>query len=231
MHFVTFEQVAERFKGKSVAIVGSAPSVLDNAPGLVDSFDVVVRVNNYKTGAAQGYRCDVHYAFYGASVTKSDDSLKADGVTLCMCKCPNDKPIASEWHQRHNRNNGVDFRYIYQSRATWWFCDTFVPDVPRFMYKFDLLAQHIPTTGFAAVIDVIDCNPSTVYLTGFDFFASRIHNVDERWRPGNPNDPIGHRPEIEAAWIAMNAHRYPMLFDKKLSGIIEYHLQAMGVAP
>jgi hypothetical protein len=221
VRFVTFEQVAARMRGKTVAIVGSGPGSLGNEPGFMDSHDIVVRVNNYKTGEQQGYRTDVHYAFYGTSIRKTAPQLQADGVTLCMCKCPDSKPLESEWHERNGRQVGIDFRYIYKNRAPFWFCDTFVPEDARFMEKFDLLDRHIPTTGFAAILDVLACDPKSVYLTGFDFFASGLHNVDEAWRPGDPQDPIGHRPDSEAGWLSSNAHRYPLTFDQALTAAVK----------
>lgn len=216
MRFVNFEQMSSHFRGRRVAIVGSAPSVLDNAPGFVDSHDVVMRVNNYKVGPIQGARCDVHYSFYGNSIRKTAEELQRDGVKLCMCKCPNGKPIESDWHERRGKQAGIDFRYIYRERARWWFCDTYVPETERFLASFEMLGRHIPTTGFAAVLDVLACDPAAVYLTGFDFFTSGVHNVDERWKPGDPSDPIGHRPDLEAQWLARNASAFPLEFDSRL---------------
>jgi hypothetical protein len=195
--------------------------VLDNVPGFIDGHDVVVRANNYKLGEAQGFRTDVFYSFFGSSIRKSAEDLKRDGVQLCMCKCPDAKPLESEWHDRNNKPLGVDFRYIYLARAGWWFCDTYVPTVERFLESFNLLGKHIPTTGFAAILDVLACEPRSVCLTGFDFMTSGMHNVDEKWRAGDPADPIGHRPELEAAWIAENAGRYPLMFDRKLVELMQ----------
>jgi hypothetical protein len=208
MRFVTFDEVRERFRGRSVAVVGSGPSVLLNAPGFVDSHDVVVRVNNHKVGGAAGLRTDVHYSFYGTSIRPTATGLAREGVRLCMCKLPNSKPISSEWHERSGRLEGVDYRYIYRLREAWWFCDTFIPDDARFLVKFDLLGRHQPTTGFAAILDVLECEPASVYLTGFDFFTSGVHNVDERWAARNPDDPIRHRPDLEREWVARNAARF-----------------------
>jgi len=221
MQFVDFSEVAARLRGRTVAIVGSAPSVLDNAPGSVDSHDVVVRANNYKTGSAQGFRCDAHYSFYGNSIRKTRAELQADGVTLCLCKCPDAKPITSEWHEKHGKQAGIDFTYIYRARKDWWFTDTYIPDVPHFLRTFSLLNGHIPTTGFAAILDVLACQPASVYLTGFDGFTSKLHNVNEAWRPGDPTDPIGHRPEKELAWIAANMSNYPLTADGKLTALIQ----------
>jgi hypothetical protein len=218
--FVGFEDVAARMRGKSVAVVGSAPSVLENTPGYVDAHEVVVRVNNYKTGLAQGTRCDIFYSFFGNSIKKTVEDLRRDGVRLCMCKLPNSRPLHSDWHIEQGKKEGIDYRYIFRNRAGWWFCDTFIPDDARFLTKFELLGKHQPTTGFSAILDVLDCKPRSVYLTGFDFFSSGIHNVDEKWRPGNPADPICHRPDLESAWLALNAQRYRLKFDATLQSLI-----------
>ena len=220
MRFVTFDEVADRLRGKRVIVLGGGPSVLDNAPGFVDSHDVVLRVNNHKIGERQGYRTDVHYSFYGSSIRTSAVDLARQGCRLCMCKCPDGKPIASPWHERNNQQNGIDFRYIYRARTDWWFTDTYIPDAARFIATFELLDRHIPTTGFAAIMDVLACAPAITSLTGFDFFASRLHNVDERWRPGDPSDPIGHRPDLEAAWLAANAEKHLLVLDATLSRIL-----------
>lgn len=220
MRFVDFSEVARRFAGKRVAIVGSAPSCLENEPGEVDARGVVVRVNNYKTGPRQGYRCDVHYSFYGTSIRCDREDLIRDGVTLCICKCPDSKPIDSPWHELHGKREGVDYRYIYNNRSAWWFCDTFVPGDERFLKKFELLGRHQPTTGFAAILDVVECEPKEIYLTGFDFFTSRIHNVNEPWREGRADDPIRHRPDLELAWIKNNAAHFHITLDAMLTKLV-----------
>lgn len=218
MHFCDSAAVAAELAGKRVAIVGSGPGSLDNEPGFVDGHDVVVRVNNYKTGEAQGKRCDVFYSFFGGSIKKDRAELVQDGVRLCMAKCPDAKFMESEWHRKMAKPHGVDFRYIYRDRATWWFCPVFVPSVGEFKEVFDLLDAHIPSTGFSALYEVFRHGPAHVYLTGFDFFSSRIHNVNEPWRPGNPDDPIGHAPERERAWLAQHLDQVAM--DPRLTEIM-----------
>lgn len=219
MLFSDPELMRETFAGRRVAIVGSGPGSLDNEPGFVDAHDVVVRVNNYKTGSAQGTRCDVFYSFFGGSIKKDRAALEHDGVRLCVCKCPDAKFMESEWHRKMCKPHGVDFRYIYRDRRAWWFCPTYVPTAEAFKADFDMLAGHIPSTGFSALLEVRRQAPASIYLTGFDFFASRIHNVNEPWRPGNPEDPIGHAPEREREWVA--AHRDGLTFDRRLTEIME----------
>jgi hypothetical protein len=216
MRFLTRSEVRPRFEGRSVAIVGSGPGVLDNPDWRVDNHDVVVRVNNYKLCKGTGLRTDVFYSFFGTSIKKTAEELKRDGVTLCMCKLPDAQPIQSEWHRRHNKMIGVDYRPHYERRRNWWFCDTYIPTVEEFMQTFRLLGCHQPTTGFSAILDVLSFAPREVYITGFDFFASRVHNVDEPWIEKNLDDPIRHMPDREAAWLAANLSRYPIWIDAAL---------------
>lgn len=219
--FVSRDEVRPRFEGKAVAIVGSGPGVMQNQNGFIDSHDVVVRVNNFKLLGPTGNRTDVHYSYYGTAIRKTKYELKRGGVTLCMCKCPNAHAIESDWHKRMNQMIGVDYRPHYEKRKEFWFCDTYIPEVADFLAHFHLLGGHIPTTGFSAILDVLSLNPKAVYLTGFDFFSSRIHNVNERWKPGrNPDDPIRHVPEAELAWLRENFTKYPITVDAALAEIM-----------
>lgn len=220
MGFIERDKVRDVFRGKTVALVGSGPGSLDNPRGLVDSHDVVVRVNNYKLFPATGFRTDVHYSFYGSSIRKTAAELTRDGVKLCICKCPDAKFMDSEWHRRNGKMMGVDFRPIYDRRRGFWFCSTYVPTVDEFMAHFNLLGGHVPTTGFSALLDVLSFEPAHVYMTGFDFFSSKLHNVNERWRKINHTDPIGHVPDAERAWFAANYDKHPLTMDAALSKCI-----------
>lgn len=221
MRFLNRLEVASWFKGKTVAIVGSGPGCAENSVGYVDSHDIVVRVNNYRLIGGTGSRTDVFYSFFGTSIKKTADELKRDGVKLCMSKLPNAQVLESEWHRRNGKMIGVDYRPHFERRKNWWFCDTFVPTVEDFMCPFDVLGRHMPTTGFAAIWDVLSFNPKTVFLTGFDFFQSGIHNVNEPWRAKNLDDPFRHDPERELAWVAQSIGCHPILLDDRLRRAIE----------
>ena len=226
MRFLSRSELRPWFEGKRVALVGSGPGVLDNAIGVIDGHDVVVRVNNYRLSPAAGIRCDVHYSFYGSSIRKLERELWRDGVRLCICKCPNSQPIESGWHRRNGKMMGVDFRWIYQSRRAWWFCDTYIPETGDFLRGFALLGGHVPTTGFAAILDILSFAPAELNLTGFDFFTSGLHNVSEPWRLKNTDDPIGHVPERELAWLRANRAAYPLGFDQALRLLLGKELVA-----
>jgi predicted O-methyltransferase YrrM len=220
MRFLSRSDLAKVFEGRSVAIVGSGPGVLDNTPGVVDSHDVVVRVNNYRLSDATGRRTDVFYSFFGNSIRKSAAELKRDGVSLCMCKCPDAMAIHSPWHLERRRLNGVDFRYIYRNRAEWWFCDTYIPETSEFLETFRLLGERVPTTGFSAILAVLSHKPRSVYLTGFDFFSSGIHSVYEPWEERNADDPIRHSPEREMSWLRDNIGKHPITLDPVMHRMI-----------
>lgn len=209
--------LSEFFEGKRVAIVGSGPGSLDNEEGFIDKFDIVVRVNNYKLIKNTGKRTDVFYSYFGGAIKKTKQELIKDGVKLCIAKCPNSKFIESKWHTENNKINGIDFRYIYQKRKDWWFCNTYVPSNDEFLTSFNLIGKHVPTSGFSAILKIIEFDVAEIYLTGFDFFESNIHNVNESWRKINNTDPIGHRPDLEKKWLLKNIKNHPFTFDKKLT--------------
>ena len=208
------------FEDKIVAIVGSGPGCVTNRAGFVDSHEVVVRVNNYKLIGGTGRRTDVFYSFFGKSITKPVEALQRGGVQLCMCKCPNAQFMESAWHRDHDLMNGVDFRMIYEARKDWWFCDTYVPTIEEFLVNFDLLGGHVPTTGFAALLDVLSYNPAHVYMTGFDFFATKIHNVNERWKAVRNDDPIKHVPQAERQWLADHIDELPISMDARMTAAV-----------
>lgn len=203
MRFIDFSDVQDFFKGKSVAIVGGGPVNEDH--GFIDSHDLVVRINNFKLNENTGFRTDVFYSYFGKAIRKTHEELK--DVQLCMCKCPHGK-IESEWHERTGRL-GSDFHYIYQLRQSWWFCDTYVPGLNHFKAYMDLLDGHIPTTGFSCILDISKCD-CDITIVGFDFFESGLHNLNEPWRKGNPEDPIGHRPIEERRWVLKHKDRYDL---------------------
>lgn len=223
--FLAYADCLPFFEGKRVVIVGSGPGALVSPLGFIDSFDVVVRVNNYGRHPTLGSRTDVFYSFFGGSIRKTREELAADGVRLCMAKCPNSQPIHSDWHLERGKLNGIDFRYIYRDRAPFWFCPTFVPTDEHFLRGFSELGGHVPTTGWSAISDVAGLRPASLHLAGFDFFTSGVHNVDQRWKPGDPRDPIGHVPHREVDLLRQAARSgawpFPVTFDPLLRKLVE----------
>lgn len=220
MLLCTRDDLSRLITGKRVALVGSGPGTAENPPGFVDSHDTVIRVNNYHLTAGSGSRCDIHYSFYGRSIKKLGSELKRDGVRVCWAKCPDAQAIESEWHILNRKINGIDFRYIYREREHWWPVSVYIPTVAEFRDKFELLNLHVPTTGFSALLDVLALKPANLFLTGFDFFQSYIHNGKDAWRQNNPSDPIGHLPQLEKAWLKARVEHLPITMDLALSNAL-----------
>ncbi len=80
-----------------------------------------------------------------------------------------------------------------------------------------VLDKHVPSTGFACIWEIMQCEPKKLYITGFDFMRSGKHNVDEMWRAGNPEDPIRHMWDKEAELLKQWAYKSKVLrLDDKL---------------
>lgn len=231
MNRVNEKFVGDIIRDKRVIIVCSAPSCLENTGSFIDGHDLVVRVNNYKTKGIKngthfdftpkvGTRTDIHYSFYGTSIKTDRNQLIKEGVKLCMCKCPDSKPIHSPWHEQRGKQRGIDFRWIYLQRQSYFPCPVFIPDDRRFLKWFDLLKKHVPTTGFSCVMDVLSFEPKSVHLTGFDGFSSGKHNVNETWTAKNMDDPIRHMPNLELNVIRDLYKQKKITVDNRLKSIL-----------
>jgi len=227
-NFVDQQYIKSFFKDKRVAIIGSAPSCLDNKGSDINAYDIVVRVNNYKIQGFEdrvGNRTDVFYSFYGSSIKKSREELIKDGVKLCMCKCADADCHTTNWHKKHGKEKGGNFGWIYRARQNFWFCDTYIPTREQYMKFFDLLGGHVPTTGFASILEILETEAKEIYVTGFTFFepmskgAPVIHNITDSWKTDkNIDDPVRHLPNLEKKILKdyYLSGKYPLEVDSKI---------------
>jgi hypothetical protein len=233
MNLLTQADLVNIFKGKRVVIVGSAPSGRElNTKDKIESYDEVIRVNNYKTKGVDlkgrpydfsrelGIRTDYHYSFYGGSIRKTAEDLK--GIKGHLCKCPNDDCHVTDWHRERNQQQGGDFRPIYRRRKDFWIAPVYIPEKDHYMKLFDALGNHVPSTGFACIWELLQCQCKELYVTGFDWMTSRLHNVDELWRPGNQDDPIKHVWDEEVKLMRRWVFEYPELeIDSKIRELVK----------
>ena len=200
MQRILIDDLRNIFSGKRVAIIGSGPSMFDNTMEHIDGHDIIIRVNNYKMRGYEdkvGSRCDYHYSFYGSSIKKTSKELRQDGIKGHLCKCPNDICHMTEWHEKNGKQNGCRFEWIYKNRQDFWIAPVYIPETRHYLQLFNKLNRHVPTTGFACIWEIMNLNPKELYITGFDFFVSKIHNGNEPWRSRNTDDPIKHLPLVE----------------------------------
>lgn len=203
-------------KGKRVCLVGGGPSALNNRAGYIDSFDTVVRVNQFKlTGNNTGRRVDVHFSFFGNSVKTNRLELINAGCKVCVIKSPPWKVIHSEWKANKSSRSAINPEYIYRAREKWWPCPAVIISEDELLSDFFMLGGHVPTTGFSAMMAILRRYPAILYMTGFDFFESGKHNLNERWEGIDSRNPIRHRPDLEYEFIKGN--RDGIIFDTSLS--------------
>jgi hypothetical protein len=224
---ISLLQMREFFNGKRVAIIGSAPSCLDNRGDVIDGYDAVIRINNFKIAGFEkqvGERIDVHYSFYGNSIRTDFNDLKKRGLKLHMCKCPNSRPYVSQWHIENKGPKddcAYNFRYIYNLRDNTWVAPVYIPSEEHYLTLWEFVNRASPTTGFACIWEIMQTDAAEVYITGFDFFTSRMHNVNEHWKKGRDDDPLRHRPDFELERVKQWAMLPHVRVDRKLKEMID----------
>ena len=207
MQLISNEELTNILAGRRVVILGSAPSVLKNNGDFIDNFDIIIRLNNYKIYGYRshvGSRTDIYYSFFGKSIKKTNEELKEDGTRWIMCKYPNANFTA---HNGGKIEPGIsdNCKWVYDFRRDWFKLPTWIPTIKQFKKNFDLL-NRIPTTGVSCILDVLKFKPKSIYITGFDFFDSMIHNTNEAWKPGDGNHDHAREKELV----------YKLFLDKKI---------------
>lgn len=195
------EILGELTTGKRVAIVGNGP-LKDGHAEEIETFDTVVRVNNFDRYVCnRSTRCDIHYSYFGRSIKPVN--YKTHKTRLLVFRFPRPPfslPDPVRWFESRARQREICFDWIYRLRGDLLAAYTPVLCVERqtFLQYFELLGQHMPTTGFQAVLDFDGLRTSELAIFGFDCFSSGLHNGGRSpWNQGGMNHPYGHVPEME----------------------------------
>jgi len=176
------ENNMKNIKNKKVLIVGGASSASKQPEKWYNSFDIIVRCNNYKK--SNNSRTDIFYSYFGRNIKKTPEELKKDGVKFLISKCPNadmSKQLSAY------EIDMKDYRWIYKLRENWWFCDLHIMSIEEMLEQISLMGNTMPTTGLSAILFFVkrQCN---VNIIGFDCFDTNIHNLNEVWdQSGNHN--------------------------------------------
>jgi hypothetical protein len=171
-------------RGKNVIILGSAPSVVNITADKLDSYDIIVRLNNWDV-FNDCVRCDIWCSYFGKIINNKPGY---DGYIWC-CK----PSIYYEYNKITE-----DYRWIYEYNQDFFKSEKFFStDLTAYFGALELVENN-PTTGMQAILDCLQCVAS-VTICGFDFFASGVHNISQPWEglryhpDGRPN----HSPERE----------------------------------
>ena len=153
-------------KDKRVCIVGPSPGIMGEGSGeLIDSFDVVVRINHgwpipQEYVKDYGRRTDVLYHLLRRGAVKTSKSIteaKNDGVSWVVSVYPeSQKHRVNDFLKLNNGWNGiVNFRCVEEkTRQT-------VRNTTR----------SSPNSGIIAILDLLDNGVKELYVTGFSFYV------------------------------------------------------------
>lgn len=167
------------FQEKRVAIIGGADSVLQEPLGAyIDSFDVVVRINNgVKIIEDQhrfvGLKTDfLFHTFYSEAGSKESSPIE---ISL-WAKNKVGRIIFARHEDldKFSIRNANHFMDVTGDKCVF-------SQVPKNESKkeFAILSPFTPTTGFTAINVIMSCHPKELYLTGITFFKT-AHNLKYR---------------------------------------------------
>jgi hypothetical protein len=189
--------VNDFFKNKTVLVLGSAACVAKLNPNFMESFQIIVRSNNYKTFNACR-RTDVYYSFLGGSVKKSMSSIVFDGAKFVFCRCPN-ADFSHHANGEYVPGKSFDARPVYEQRANWFVLPYFVQTMENYENNY-ALCDRLLTTGVSSIVDIIRYSPARLYIAGFDFFTKLIHNTDELCNLNTGHNFEGEFTLIKRLW-------------------------------
>jgi hypothetical protein len=205
------DDVYKFFKGRKVIVLGSAPCVVNADADYLDSFDWIVRTNNYEH-FNECKRVDVYYSFFGNSIMGVEERIKRDKPKFLFLKYPLNFCFTRHTRGREISGKSGDFRFVQRLRAKLLSNNHhFAQTIPNFISNFCAIGS-IPTTGVAAIFDILRYEPKELHIAGFDFFKSKKHNIDEKWNPkdGQRHDFASEEFIVEDL-INNNLIKFPMM--------------------
>jgi hypothetical protein len=158
-------------KSKKIVIVGNGPSVMNNKFGeLIDSFDIVVRINHYKPNEYVGYKMD-YFVFAPSNIKFFNQEI--------YDKCKNllnwDVHNLPSFYDDKEKTINIDSRKIND-----FFHKNFGFQTPP--------RRPIVSTGIAAIMIFLNKNPSDkVYIYGFDGlkYHEKVHYFEDKIQTGD----------------------------------------------
>lgn len=202
-----------RFAGKTVAIVGPAPHIAElEQADHINSFDVVVRVNNAlpipdAIKRTTGDRCDVLYVRRKRNgMSEAWHSLKEIRVKTNVL-----------W------NSDVDLRDYKPFKEKIKIVD------PEHYYALKRKLGCVPNTGFMAIADILAEQPAKLYITGFTFYqtggyaaAYDVPASQHRRAAERKGDGPTHRQEPQLAYFRQQFYHLPNIeVDKVLQEVLQ----------
>ena len=174
------DHVTDTFHKKRVAIVGPAGYLTDKGNGkLIDEYDVVVRPNYFALPSDMhddyGSRTDVMYhnmaSVFLSGLQEHVEKYKNEFESLKLVigsaikGGPQDNGWG-QWKDDHVSECATNFKKLgIDSVPYWWI------GVSNYKKTYEAVGRVEPYTGISSIIITTSCQPSELYLTGFDFYS------------------------------------------------------------
>lgn len=184
-----------KFNLGNTIIIGNAPSVEKFNDIDTNTFDTIIRLNNYKLAynfdnySVLGTRCDIWYSYFGKAISKTANEAISNGVKMVYMRYPN-VDFIKETGGKYIRGVNDDFLCFNNTRKVFFskFLIQYIQSYINFSHFYKQSNNTMLTTGTNCIHDML-YNPifsfDLLYITGFDFFSSGISNYNEQWNEKN----------------------------------------------
>jgi hypothetical protein len=180
------EEYRNFIRGKRIAIVAHAASIVGTKQGrLIDSYDLVVRMNNALPIPEDlkidiGTRCDILYSHMDDRPNRFSDYRTVNNIEVMKkvewvcCPHPGFRPPVpgveflggtQETHKQIVMQRYT--RFVERMEGKCCFRET---DPDNYAKHLKEMSGGIPNVGFAAVWDLLTFDVSEIFMAGFTFF-------------------------------------------------------------
>jgi hypothetical protein len=105
-------------------------------------------------------------------------------------------------HGRVQLGISGNWKPFFRKEWFWTKLPTYIVSREDFIRNFRML-NRILTTGMSAVVDICRFRPKELYVTGFDFFDSGKHEIDQPWKQGCGGHDVGMERHL-MRWMALH---------------------------
>ena len=154
-------------RGKRVCITGPSKGVLRNPPGLVESYDLVVRLNatwpvKPERQERIGRRCDILYHACCGNRDVADMVAAAEFASTKFVRLLPD-PRQYKTLERATKVHSIPHAYFHHTKTA------------RYLKTYDERPIRFMNTGFFAICELLDCDVAELYITGITFNCEDVY--------------------------------------------------------
>ena len=155
-------------RGKRVCITGPSKGVLRNPPGLVESYDLVVRLNatwpvKPERQERIGRRCDILYHACCGNRDVADMVAAAEFASTKFVRLLPD-PRQYKTLERATKVHSIPHAYFHHTKTA------------RYLKTYDERPIRFMNTGFFAICELLDCDVAELYITGITFNCEDVYD-------------------------------------------------------